>query len=103
MTSFLNSLTWYIASAVTQSTVGGTPVATYAMSREGIKLGKSTAIILYGVLLDQFWYAMAVPILLIGSIWLDVIPPEIGFIGSFTMMLIRSEERRVGKESSTRR
>lgn len=82
------ALTWDFASAVTPSTVGGAPVATYAMSREGIKLGKSTAIILYGVLLDQFWYAVAVPILLIGSIWLDVIPPEIGFIGSFTMMLI---------------
>ena len=88
MASFRVALTWDFASAVTPSTIGGAPVATYAMSREGIKLGKSTAIILYGVLLDQFWYAVAVPILLIGGIWLDVIPPEIGFIGSFTMMLI---------------
>src|SRR5690625_6254504 len=49
MASVRIALTWDFASAVTPSTVGGAPVATYAMSREGIKLGKSTAIILYGV------------------------------------------------------
>jgi uncharacterized protein (TIRG00374 family) len=82
------ALTWDFASAVTPSTIGGAPVATYAMSREGMQLGKSTAIVLYGVLLDQFWYAMAVPILLIAGVWFDVIPPEIGFVGAATMVLI---------------
>jgi len=82
------ALTWDFASAVTPSTIGGAPVATYTMSREGMKLGKSTAIVLYGVLLDQFWYAMAVPILLIAGVWFDVIPPEIGFVGAATMILI---------------
>ncbi len=82
------ALTWDFASAVTPSTIGGAPVATYAMSREGMKLGKSTAIVLYGVLLDQFWYAMAVPILLVAGIWFEVIPPEIGFVGAASMILI---------------
>ncbi len=86
--AFRVALTWDFASAVTPSTIGGAPVATYAMSREGIKLGKSTAIILYGVLLDQFWYALAVPILLIAGIWYEVIPPEIGFVGAATMLVI---------------
>lgn len=82
------SLSWDFASAVTPSTIGGAPVATYAMSREGIKLGKSTGIILYGVLLDQFWYAIAVPILLIAGVYMEVIPSEIGFVGAASMGLI---------------
>ncbi|WP_245683891.1 lysylphosphatidylglycerol synthase transmembrane domain-containing protein [Rhodohalobacter halophilus] len=82
------ALTWDFASAVTPSTIGGAPVATYAMTREGLKLGKSSAIVLYGVLLDQFWYAMAVPILLISSIYFNVIPDGIGMVGNVTMFLI---------------
>src|SRR6056297_3066164 len=81
-------LTWDFASAVTPSTIGGAPVATYAMTREGIKLGKSSAIVLYGVLLDQFWYAMAVPILLVASIYFNVIPDETGMVGNVTMFVI---------------
>lgn len=82
------TLTWDFASAVTPSTIGGAPVATYAMTREGIKLGKSSAIILYGVLLDQFWYALAVPILVISGFYYEVVPDEIGFVGNATMLLI---------------
>ena len=63
-------------------------MATYAMMREGIKLGKSSAIVLYGVLLDQFWYAMAVPILLVASIYFNVIPDETGMVGNVTMFVI---------------
>ncbi|MEX2600358.1 MAG: lysylphosphatidylglycerol synthase transmembrane domain-containing protein [Balneolaceae bacterium] len=88
MASVRIMLAWDFASAVTPSTIGGAPVATYAMSREGIKLGKSTGIILYGVLLDQFWYALAVPILLLAGVYMAVIPPEIGFVGAATMILI---------------
>jgi len=88
MASIRIALTWDFASAVTPSTIGGAPVATYAMTREGIKLGKSSAIVLYGVLLDQFWYALAVPILLIASIYYNVIPDEIGMVGNITMFLI---------------
>lgn len=82
------ALTWDFASAITPSTIGGAPVATFAMTREGLKLGKSSAIVLYGVLLDQFWYALAVPILLISGIYFQVIPEEIGLVGNITMALI---------------
>ncbi len=82
------SLIWDFGSAVTPSTIGGAPIATYAMNLEGIRLGRSTAIILYGVLLDQFWYALAVPCLLIAGAWLEVVPPETGFVGTATMSLI---------------
>ncbi|MEX1011904.1 MAG: lysylphosphatidylglycerol synthase transmembrane domain-containing protein [Balneolaceae bacterium] len=82
------ALTWDFASAVTPSTIGGAPVATYALTREGIRLGNSTAIVLYGVLLDQFWYAMAVPVLLIAGIWFEVIPSGTGMVGLVTMGII---------------
>lgn len=84
------ALTWDFASAVTPSTIGGAPVATYAMTREGIQLGQSSAIMLYSVLLDQFWYALAVPILLISGIYFEVLPEEIGLVGNITMILIYS-------------
>jgi len=82
------ALTWDFASAITPSTIGGAPIATYAMTKEGLKLGKSSAIVLYGVLLDQFWYALAVPILLVSSIYFNVIPDGIGMVGNVTMFLI---------------
>lgn len=88
MASIRIALTWDFASAITPSTIGGAPVATYAMTKEGIKLGKSSAIMLYGVLLDQFWYAMAVPILLISGLYFEVIPDEIGTVGNVSMFLI---------------
>lgn len=88
MASVRIMLTWDFASAVTPSTIGGAPIATYAMTRDGIELGKSSAIVLYGVLLDQFWYALAVPILLMAGFYYQVLPPEIGFVGNLTMVLI---------------
>lgn len=88
MASVRITLTWDFASAVTPSTIGGAPVATYAMIREGIPLGKSSAIVLYSVMLDQFWYALAVPILLISGIFYAVLPEEIGLVGNATMFAI---------------
>lgn len=88
MASIRLVLSWDFASAVTPSTIGGAPAATYAMTREGINLGKSAIIILYGVLLDQMWYAIAVPFLLISGVYFAVIPAEAGFVGQATMILI---------------
>lgn len=81
-------LAWDFTSAVTPSTIGGAPMATYAMTREGLKLGDSGAIILYGVLLDQIWFAMAIPILLVAGIFYEVVPPEIGLVGDVSMGLL---------------
>ncbi|MEQ9309915.1 MAG: lysylphosphatidylglycerol synthase transmembrane domain-containing protein [Balneolaceae bacterium] len=81
-------LTWDFASAVTPSTIGGAPMATYAMTKEGLNLGESTAIILYSVLLDQIWFAIAIPILLISGIFYEVIPLEAGFIGEASMIFL---------------
>lgn len=81
-------LAWDFTSAVTPSTIGGAPLATYAMTKEGLKLGDSGAIILYGVLLDQIWFALAIPILLFAGIFYEVVPPEIGLVGDVSMGLL---------------
>lgn len=86
MASIRASLTWDFASFVTPSTIGGGPVAAYAMSREGVSLGKSTAILLYGLLLDQLWFAMAIPMMLVAGIFYEVIPEEAGSIGKFSLI-----------------
>lgn len=86
--SFRTILVWDFTSAVTPSTIGGAPMATYAMTREGLKLGESTAIVLYGVLLDQIWFSLAIPILLFAGIYYDVVPSDIGLIGEASMILL---------------
>src|SRR5690554_2066658 len=81
-------LAWDFTSAVTPSTIGGAPMATYVMAKEGLKLGDAGAITLYGVLLDQLWFAIAIPILLISSFFWEVVPPEAGFVGDLSMGLL---------------
>jgi len=88
LASFRVVLAWDFTSAVSPSTIGGAPMATYAMTKEGLKLGSSTAIVLYGVLLDQIWFATAIPILLVAGIFYQVVPPEIGLVGEASMIIL---------------
>ncbi len=81
-------LSWDFTSSVTPSTIGGAPMATYAMTKEGFKLGQSSAIILYTVLLDQLWFALAVPILLVAGVYYEVVPDNIGMVGQASMLLL---------------
>lgn len=81
-------LAWDFVSAVTPSTVGGAPMALFAMSKENISLGKSTALIIYGVLLDQIWFALAIPFLFIAGFYFDVIPDNAGWVGETLMIAI---------------
>ena len=63
--SFDVIMLWEFASAVAPSAVGGSTVAMFIVNREGIKLGKSTAIVLITSLLDQLFYIVMVPLVLI--------------------------------------
>ncbi len=86
--SFRVMLSWDFTSSVTPSTIGGAPMATYAMTKEGFRLGKSSAIILYSVLLDQLWFATAVPILIVAGFYFEVVPDNIGMVGQASMLLL---------------
>lgn len=88
MASLRVMLSWDFTSSITPSVVGGAPMATYALTKEGFNFGQSTAIMLYSLLLDQLWFAMAVPILLISGIFFEVVPNNTGFIGHASMMLL---------------
>lgn len=86
--AFRVQLSWDFTSAVSPSTIGGAPMATYAMTKEGLNLGGSTAIMLYSVLLDQIWFAIAIPILLVAGLFYEVVPPQVGFVGEASMFIL---------------
>ena len=88
MASFRVMLSWDFTSSITPSTIGGAPMATYAMTKERFTVGQSTAIILYSVLLDQLWFAVAVPILVISGFFFEVVPNNIGMVGHASMILL---------------
>lgn len=53
---------WEFASAITPSAVGGTTVATYFIYKEGINLGRSTAIIMGTAFLDELYFLLMFPL-----------------------------------------
>lgn len=63
--SFRVIMIWEFASAVTPSIVGGAPIAMFILKKEGINLGRSTAIVLVTTFLDELFYVLLVPIVLI--------------------------------------
>lgn len=63
--SFRVIMIWEFASAVTPSVVGGAPIAMFILKREGINLGRSTAIVLITTLLDELFYVLIVPIVIL--------------------------------------
>ncbi len=58
-------LLWEFASALTPSVVGGSAVAIFFLNREGMNLGKSTAIVMVTAMMDEIFYVSMVPLILI--------------------------------------
>lgn len=56
---------WEFASAVTPSIVGGSAVAVFIVNKEGVKFGRSTAIVLVTAMLDELFYIIMVPLVMI--------------------------------------
>ncbi|MBL7962757.1 MAG: flippase-like domain-containing protein [Flavobacteriales bacterium] len=61
--SFNSIMLWEFASALTPSVVGGSGIAVFILDREGIPLGRSTAVVLVTAMLDEIFYLVAVPLL----------------------------------------
>ncbi len=53
---------WEFASAVSPTSVGGSAVAFLILSREKVSLAKSTAIVLYTVVLDSLFLLLSLPV-----------------------------------------
>lgn len=56
---------WEFASAVTPSVVGGTAVAIFILNKEGIKLGRAIAYVMVTAILDNLFFVIGAPIILI--------------------------------------
>jgi len=67
---------WEFTSAVTPSTVGGTAVAVIFLNKEGISVGRSTAIVLATSFLDELYFVIMFPLILL------FVGPEILFTTS---------------------
>ena len=53
---------WEFTSAITPSAVGGTSVAVFFINKEGINLGKSSAMVLMTSLLDELYFVITFPL-----------------------------------------
>lgn len=70
---------WEFASAVTPSVVGGTAVAVFILTYEGINFGKSLAYVMLTAILDNLFFVVAAPIVMLltkGVIFPDVAAKE---------------------------
>ncbi len=69
---------WEFTSAITPSAIGGTSVAIFFLNKEGIRIGKSTAIVMVTSFLDELYFILAFPaiLLLIGRSDIFAFGPE---------------------------
>lgn len=63
--SFDVIMLWEFASAITPSVVGGSGVALYILSKEGLSVGKSTSVVMVTAMLDEIFYILMVPLVFI--------------------------------------
>ncbi|MCD4773925.1 MAG: flippase-like domain-containing protein [Bacteroidales bacterium] len=92
--SFDVIMLWEFGSSVTPSVVGGSALALFIVNREGINFGKTTAIVLTTSLLDELFYVIMVPIvvIIVGANELFLNYSSFGFFnssfGSFGIFII---------------
>ena len=81
-------LAWDFFSNVTPSTIGGGPIApTYIARDSGIPLGEATSIMLFAMLMDQIWFTLAIPLIVILGFYVEIIPSSLGMLGISAFML----------------
>lgn len=87
-------LAWDFASNITPSLVGGAPMAAYYIARSSrqqkgqkVRLGEVTAFMMFIMLLDQAWFALSVPVILVAALFMEVIPPSAGTVGAITTVV----------------
>ncbi len=58
-------LLWEFTSALTPSAIGGSAVAIFLLSKENISLGKSTAVVMATIFLDEIYFLVFVPLVML--------------------------------------
>jgi len=80
-------LAWDFFSSVTPSVVGGGPVAAFYVARdEDLAVGESAALLFFCVLLDQLWFLVAIPLLVLATFTIDLLPRAAGAVGGWTLL-----------------
>ncbi|MEF8816424.1 MAG: lysylphosphatidylglycerol synthase transmembrane domain-containing protein [Salinibacter sp.] len=80
-------LAWDFFSSVTPSVVGGGPVAAFYVARdEDLAVGESAALMFFCVLLDQLWFLVAIPLLVLATFTIDLLPEAAGAIGVWSLV-----------------
>lgn len=66
---------WEFSSAISPSVVGGTGPAIFFLYKEGLSAGRSTAVVLTAIFLDELFFILAIPLvyLVFGN---QIFPPE---------------------------
>jgi len=75
--AFDSIMLWEFSSAITPSVVGGSGVAIYILNREGMPVGKSTAVVMITAMLDELFFIFMVPLVLITIGTSDLFPVEL--------------------------
>lgn len=63
--SFDVIMLWEFASSITPSIVGGSAIALFIVNKEGISMGRTTAIVMITAMLDELFYIIMVPIVIL--------------------------------------
>jgi glycosyltransferase 2 family protein len=63
--SFDVIMLWEFASAVTPSIIGGSAIALFIINREGVSMGRTTAIVMVTAFLDELFYILMVPAIML--------------------------------------
>jgi len=80
-------LAWDFFSSVTPSVVGGGPIAAFYVARDqNITVGESAAFMFFCILLDQLWFVVAIPVLIIANFYVDLLPEAAGAVGLWSLM-----------------
>lgn len=56
---------WEFTSSITPSAIGGTSVAIFFVNKEGIRVGRSTAVVMVTSFLDELYFILTFPIILL--------------------------------------
>lgn len=81
-------LVWDFYANITPSVIGGTPFAALYMNKDQrVPLGEASGIMMFLMLLDQIWFAVSILIMLVASLYVEIIPASIGSIGEGAISL----------------
>lgn len=56
---------WEFTSAITPSAIGGTSVAIFFINKEGVRIGRSTAVVMVTSFLDELYFILTFPIIIL--------------------------------------